>query len=317
MNIIKMMPATVKQKFRTLLHQTLPLFPLGKELQIKHHGYKVFVDSEDHCGREIFIMYLLLRRWAHEQYEQAIVRNLIQRLGVCWVVDVGASYGMYSLLGAKLKEKSLVSKIIAIEASPKTCIWLNKTIKANNLEETIQVKNAAAAAVDGKDLAFHSHPDHSEWSRVTQGEQENSHQKSLVKSVRLDNLLESAGWEPSIPLFVKMDIEGGEPNAVEGIRQSLNKAENYFLVVEFHVGLLDQVPDGAMKFAKELLGLNAAFIYELSETRECLTPLPDERSFQALVDRCRSHTQLSKIMTNIVIGTQSLSDMASPPSELR
>lgn len=312
MNILKMMPTTVKRAFRKILHQTLALIPLGKEFEIKHLGYRVFVDTEDRCGREIFIKYLLLRRWAHEQYEQRIVEDLIHRLGECWMVDVGASYGMYSLLGAKLKTQKSVSRIFAIEANPKTCSWLSRTVKANQLEDIVQVMNVAAAEKDGKELHFFAHPEYSEWSRLSQGSLPNSHQKTLVESITLDHLLKTAGWDSSIPLFVKMDIEGGEPNAIAGIRQSLQKAENYLLVVEFHVGLLDHVPDGAMKLARDLLALNAAFMYELNETKERLTPLLDERSIQALVDRCRAGSRLSEVMTNIVLGTQSVSDMASP-----
>jgi FkbM family methyltransferase len=306
MNILKALPASAKHRVRKSLHKLLSALPLGRQFSIRHLGYTVFVDTQDHCGREIFIKYLLFRRWEHERFEQAIVEALIRQLGVCWVVDVGASYGMYSLLAARLLEKQLVSKIVAIEASPNTVGWLRKTIEFNRLGGAVQLLELAASVQDGKDLVFITHSDHSEWSRLAQIGENVPTQKTIIKSITLNTVLEDFAWLPSIPLFIKMDIEGGEPNAVAGLRESLCKAENYFLVVEFHVGLLDRTDNGAMIFAKQLWDLGAKFVYELNEGKERLVPIPNEEAFEGLVQRCRAGTLLSEIMTNIVLGTQEI-----------
>ena len=80
MNVLKALPASSKQRLRKLLHRLLSSLPLGKEFKIRHLGYQVFVDTKDHCGREIFIKYLLFRRWEHERFEQTIVEALIRQL---------------------------------------------------------------------------------------------------------------------------------------------------------------------------------------------------------------------------------------------
>lgn len=294
---------SVKQLLRGFLHR---LLPFAGKLEIEHYGYRVLLDPKDHCGREIYIKYLWRRRWAHEPYEQSVVTQILKCFDGCWFVDVGASYGMYPLLAAEPSLSPHVNRIIAIEGSPQTYAWLNRTVEANQLEQQVKTLNSAISDADDKDLLFFRHPKFSEWSRIAEQAENTSEQSTIVKSKTLDSLLAQDGWQPSVPLFIKVDIEGGEPRALAGLRSSLLKAKEYFVIVEFHVELLDGISGGAIEFADQILALNPPYIYEISEAGKCLTPIPDRNAFQALVERCRSGTELWQIMTNIVFGTKRL-----------
>jgi hypothetical protein len=87
------------------------------------------LDPSDHCGREIYMKYLLRRRWMHEVFQQSITLQIFQRYEGAWFIDVGASYGMYSLLAAESALDSHIQRVVSIEGSPITFDWLQRTFE--------------------------------------------------------------------------------------------------------------------------------------------------------------------------------------------
>ena len=150
---------------------------------------------------------------------------------------------------------------------------------------------------------FFRHPQYSEWSRIAENNEEQLSGEQKIPSSTLDSLLLAEGWIPTNKLMIKIDIEGGEPRALRGLTKTLADAHEYFVIVEFHVPLLDRIGGGAKEFARQILAIKPDVIYEVSEASFCLKEIRDEEEFEALIDRCRKGHQIWEIMTNIVFGS--------------
>lgn len=293
----------MKQLILRALHGVLSL---RNKLIIDHCGYQVFLDPNDRCGRDIYLRYLKTQRWQHEEFEKNLVQKIISANSKLWFVDIGASYGMYTLLAAANVSSGHIEKVIAVEGSPRTYSWLNESIKVNHLANIVHLHNLAVTDVDGKEFMFFRHPKYSEWSRIAEDSCEQLSGEQKVLSSTLDSLMLIEGWIPSAKLMIKIDIEGGEPRALSGLSKTLANADEYFVIVEFHVPLLDKIGGGAKEFARKILAVKPDVIYEVSEVGSCLREIRGEQEFDVLIDRCRKGHQIWQIMTNIVFGSNRL-----------
>lgn len=194
---------------------------LKKSLKINHYGATVFLDPKDFCGRKIYLGYLLRGHWHHEELEKTVFAKLLNRFTKTFLVDVGASYGMYSIMASSQLFRSQIKHIYAVEGSLNTFRWLVRTIQFNNLTTIITPFNLAITNTNGQELAFFQHPQFSEWSRPAQLPSDQKYSGSTVFTKSLDSLLPLESITDSDFLFIKIDIEGGEPNALEGLNIAL------------------------------------------------------------------------------------------------
>ena len=136
------------------------------------------------------------------------------------IIDIGAGIGDDSVVFSRKVGRN--GRVIAIEAHPSTYRCLLKTIKANHLDNVTAI-NAAVASEEGC---------------ITISEEENFLSNSIqtgtgdvpVESNTLDNILRQAGI-CQIDL-VKMNIEGAETSALNGMAEVLHFAAN--VVVSCH-----------------------------------------------------------------------------------
>jgi FkbM family methyltransferase len=230
-------------------------------LSINYLGYKVFLSGKERGGTDIYFFYLLHGRWKHEIYEQSLVKHILRQVNCAYVIDVGASYGMYSLLAASIPN---VEYIFSIEASTYICRFLEKTISGNHLEHRIRLFNVAASAESG--IMFNViEMANSEWNKVSAA---TSVDADSIPSLALDELVLQAPKTSLI--FIKMDIEGHEPDAFQGMRHLLNKRRNFVLMFEFHVGLMQ---DLAQTFADTLFAVPASRLYLADANKQTLLEL--------------------------------------------
>ena len=286
-----------------LAHKVLGI---RRSLSIRHLGYRISVDARDRSGRLIYIRYLKTGHWHHEEFEKGVVKSVIKKANRAWFIDVGASYGMYSLLAAHNAEHEHLNKIIAIEGSPKTFGWLKQNIRQNGLGSRISAFNLAISDTNGTQVGFFRHDQFSEWSRIGGSLDGPLTCEAKVTSSTLDALLQDQGWRPPDPLIIKMDIEGGEPSALRGLVKTLREAHSCIALLEFHVRLLDKAGSGAEALAKQVLDLKPDVIYEMNDSGKCLREIDGKAGFDALIKRCRAGQKLPEIMTNIIFGPNSL-----------
>jgi len=232
-------------------------------------------------------------------YEQMVVEDLLtNKMKGAYFIDGGASYGMYSLLAASLPS---VEKVFAIEASPKTFTFLENTVKANRLESRLYCINAAICAQSDAVRYVLENSNTSEWCHTTDVLPiESEHLVSTVPGISLDDLIVDQCIPLDSPVFIKLDIEGNEPEAFHGLRRLFASNRNYIILFEFHVGILDSCEGGAWQFAREIFDIRPSAIYEVYCKDKKLLEISSFGDFENLIKKY-GNNEFPNNLTNILL----------------
>ena len=185
---------------------------------VEVNGVKIFLHPQ-----EEFVSESLLRDNAYEAFETKILCEEIKPGHV--VLDIGANIGYYTLLAAKLVGEQ--GRVFAFEPEHQNFALMNKSVKANGFHNVTLVRKAVYNATGpqtlyinqwnrGDNRIFESSDD--DWPSVT------------IDATRLDDYF--ANYQGSID-FIKMDIQGAEITAIEGMSSLLNKHKRVKLFTEF------------------------------------------------------------------------------------
>jgi FkbM family methyltransferase len=142
-----------------------------------------------------------------------------------WFVDVGANLGYFTLLGAKWVGPG--GRVDALEPDPLNRQRLIEHLGENRLEQNVRIHDVAAAAEAGQVELIHPQAAGANHGMA-------SFYKGLagegttytVSTIRLDELLDG------VPDLIKLDIEGAELQAVEGMQKLLRASTPPRLIVE-------------------------------------------------------------------------------------
>jgi FkbM family methyltransferase len=153
--------------------------------------------------------------------------RLIHRLlkSGSWFVDVGANLGYFTLLAAKWSAPG--GKVDAFEPDPINRQRLEEHLHENALGDRVRVYPIAASS-----KAFEMELIHPQSAGANHGMA--SFYKSLtgegqtftVSTARLDEVLDG------VPDLIKIDVEGAELSAIEGMQQLLSAASPPKLIIE-------------------------------------------------------------------------------------
>jgi len=139
-------------------------------------------------------------------------------------VDIGANIGSTSLVWAKTVHEG---KIFAIEPHPETYNLLERNIEINKAKQKILLRQLAVGANDGDMVLFVS----GEGTMAMQPANYRWKGKEIsVPSMSLDSFIQKENIS-TIDLL-KIDIEGGEAEALEGATKTLKHTKR--VVLEFH-----------------------------------------------------------------------------------
>ncbi len=171
------------------------------------------LDLSDWLGRHIYVT---------GEYEPAttrLFRSLLKEGDM--VVDVGANAGYFTLLAARCVGTS--GKVVAFEPVPRVRQLLEDNLRINGIENC-DVRSEAACDVNGETEFYVGPADHVGVSSLRQlGE---STAVERVTTVRLDEVLSA---EPAARL-IKIDIEGAECHAIEGMESYLKRCQPDLIV---------------------------------------------------------------------------------------
>lgn len=171
----------------------------------------------------------LLGLWERESSDAVIrvMKDLLKHQHSPLIVaDVGANLGMYSLLLSHLLANQ--GEVHAFEPAPPILDTLQANIALNHLTN-VTVTPKACADHNGTVTFFvgwHHHTSSldGEWAGGETGEA----QAVEVQCTTLDNYFDAAG--KGYPHFVKMDIEGGAVQALEGCHATASQARSIFYI---------------------------------------------------------------------------------------
>jgi FkbM family methyltransferase len=186
------------------------------------------------------------------------------------VVDVGAHIGTISL-----PANALGHQVLAVEASPRNAQLLRLAVAHDDLRR-ILVVHAAAADRPGT-VPFVAH---GPWGHHPLPGDVEAGRTVDVEAVRVDDLVAKAGWD-HVDL-VKVDIEGGERRALDGMRVLLAMRPAPTWLVECNLPSLE----GQGTTGPEMLGVFEAAGYRLH-----------------MVDRARPRTLVPRRASDLQVET--------------
>jgi FkbM family methyltransferase len=158
-------------------------------------------------------------------YEPGVTREIENFLfpGATFV-DVGANIGFFTLLGAALVGPW--GHVIAFEPNPENCQLLQRSLDKNQFHNVQVFQNALAETA--QKLNFFGGTINSNGCLIHESERAESPRIIQVEAVTLDQAL------PTLPRLdlIKMDIEGAEPRAWQGMSKTI-QSYRPVIILEF------------------------------------------------------------------------------------
>ena len=196
-----------------------------------------------------------------EKQETYLLENILEP--GAYVLDLGAHFGYYSILaGKKVGPKG---RVFAFEPDEFNFGILKRNIALNQLDGiVIPIQKAVGNRNEVKILYGASASDSSDRILFPTGEEKVSQQ---IECVRVDDYLESHDPEALSKIrVVKMDVEGFEVFALEGLKKILESPE-ITLFTEINYRRISQAGTSAEIYLRELVSLGF-YIYTINPREE-------------------------------------------------
>ncbi|EPA05162.1 FkbM family methyltransferase [Candidatus Nitrosarchaeum limnium] len=199
-----------------------------------------------------------------------IIKNCIKTGDI--VVDLGANIGYYTLIAAKLVGDK--GKVFAFEPEPKNFEILKKNVELNNYQNVI-LEQKAVSDVNEKINLYLSEGIGTHSIKLKQ----NIKQTIQVESIRLDDYFSNLNLTDKIN-FIKIDVEGAEFRALNGMNMILKQSKHLKIFTEFMKNFI--VESGTEpKDMLELLINNGFNISYVDDEKNRLVPIDIEHLLNA------------------------------------
>lgn len=160
-------------------------------------------------------------------------------------VDLGANIGYYTVIGSRLVGE--LGHVYAFEPDPRNYAYLQRNISTSALPNVVAVEKAATDRT-GLSAFVRDQAGAEGWL----GTGKRGADQITVQTTTLDDFFSTARW-PDLHV-VKMDIEGAEKAALDGMRE-LVRRNCLTLIVELNRGALERAGTLLDEFAELLAGL--------------------------------------------------------------
>jgi len=204
------------------------------------------------------VSYLIFANKVHELFETSILKYFLKENSI--YVDIGANVGYYTLLAASIAKNG---QVFSFEPYDLNFKLLEKNIVANNLSN-IQTFQHAVSNENTFVNVFSGGANKGNvrlFKDDLEGYMEEHQSNKLVKSVTLDSILDDS-IDPDI---IKMDIQGGEMLALEGMKKIIQNTNELVLFTEFWPEAIELNKTSPSEFLQSLHNLNFE-IYDMDTT---------------------------------------------------
>lgn len=157
----------------------------------------------------------------YEPYTTELFKRAVRPGAV--VVDIGAQFGYYSLIAAKFAGSE--GRVFAFEPAPNNFQTLGRNIRLNNYSHIIYPIQKAIGDKHGTVTLFLY--EHSDSHGMFRHPQAAVKEVVSVECITIDSFLKGQPVD-----VIKMDIEGNEPYALEGMKQTISKSNSLILFTE-------------------------------------------------------------------------------------
>ena len=203
-------------------------------------NHKMFLDSIDTHGLSI--------RGVCEPFETELVKKEIKKGNI--FLDRRANIGYYTLIFAELVGES--GKVFAFEPDSTNFNILKRNIKLNGYQNIVPIQKAISNKTGKGKLYLSKYNRGAHMIYNLDGKREFIE----IETIRLDDYFK----EPANKMdFIKMDIEGAESQAIQGMTSILKKNKNLKIFTEFNPPILKRLNIEP----KEFLNLFVKFGFKL------------------------------------------------------
>ena len=197
-------------------------------------GVKLYVDPMSDISRGILI------KGSYEKGTTKLFRDLVKEGMV--VLDIGANIGYISLIAAQLVGEK--GKVFAFEPAPDSFALLVKNIEVNGFSNIIPVQKAVSNKAGKGKLFLSSDPgSHSMYEC-------NGKESIEVEVTSIDEFMENINRPVDM---IKMDVEGSEMRALEGMLETIRRNPGLKIITEFDPNRLQESGFSPVGFLEKLM----------------------------------------------------------------
>lgn len=178
-------------------------------------GHKMHLDRGDNMGLSIFGVV--------EPVMTKVVGGEVKKGDV--VLDIGASIGYYTLIFARLAGEN--GKVFAFEPAPEMAALLRKNVSENGYKN-VTIEQKAGSDKNGKASLYLCGDNNMAHTLCAMHDGRRSVE---IETIRLDDYFPAHAGGID---FLKIDVEGAECAALEGLSGVLERNRNIKIVTEFH-----------------------------------------------------------------------------------
>jgi FkbM family methyltransferase len=248
------------------------LFHLLKPKSVMVQGHRMYLDDQDSLE--------LATREIYEPFETALFKKAIKPGQT--VLDIGANIGYYTLIAAKIVGPR--GKVYAFEPDPDNFSLLKKNVEINGYANVVLINKAVSDKT--KTAPFFLNKTNKGDHRLY--DSNDGRPSILVQTVKLDDFFKKLNSKIH---FIKMDIQGSEAMALEGLKATIKNNSRIKLMTEFWPYGLNQAGHSPSDYLKTLKTLKFK-LWEISEKEKTMRPAQ-------IRDILKQHTLQNRNYTNI------------------
>lgn len=208
-----------------------------------NNGLLMFIDKQDTVVSEV-----LLQKASWEPFSTKVFLSQLSK--GAGVIDLGAHIGYYTLLAANTVGNTGI--VYAFEPDPRNFSLLTMNVSINKFSHVV-TENIAVGEKNGFVQLYqeeHNLGDHRIYDST-------DNRKSIaVKITKLDSYFSKINPEITV---LKMDIQGAEHQALQGMKTLIKNNKNLKIITEFWPEGLEAAGSNAKKFLTELQSLGFTF----------------------------------------------------------
>ncbi|MCD4803668.1 MAG: FkbM family methyltransferase [Anaerolineales bacterium] len=237
------------------------------------HGHTMFIDQDDSMG--------LALNGEYEPVETKLILELVKPGAA--ILDIGANIGYYSLLFAKLTGPS--GQVFAFEPDPYSYDLLQQNILENGYTNIFAFQ--LGVSDQNEELVLCRDPFNNLDHRVLKSDVKDNIEN--VRVVKLDDFLQEHSARPID--FIKMDIQGSEGWALEGMKELIKDSKTIQILTEYEPQRLDQSGYGGVNFLLQLEKMGFELI-DIDQNFSAYKPISLEELTQKYPEGYSGHTNL-------------------------
>ena len=230
---------------------------LNSYLEVKIFNFKILASNKKNKTS-----HALLKKCDFDDQSELQLINLISKKRKVLLIDCGCNYGFYSFYTASLSKQNLV---IAVEASPTTAKDFKKNLNLNKFSNIV-LKKLAISSIDNMTVPFNESKN--DWESSLTHNEFDKKRVIKIKTQKIDTILKNKKIDDYF-LFIKLDIEGNELQAIEGAKNTIKKF-NPIIIIELSSYILKKNKD--FDYLKFFL---KEFDYNIYDTKKKLVPVND------------------------------------------